>query len=51
MNQLESNASNLSEITAIINSKQDSALEMMQRALKVCHIKCECQKKKKKKMG
>ncbi|XP_037777483.1 golgin subfamily A member 4-like [Penaeus monodon] len=35
MNQLESNASNLSEITAIINSKQDSALEMMQRALKI----------------
>ncbi|XP_042859747.1 fas-binding factor 1 homolog isoform X2 [Penaeus japonicus] len=35
MNQLESNASNLSEITAIINSKQDSALEMTQRALKI----------------
>nr|XP_027222842.1 coiled-coil domain-containing protein 158-like [Penaeus vannamei] len=35
MNQLESNASNLSEITAVINSKQDSALEMTQRALKI----------------
>ncbi|XP_047474012.1 fas-binding factor 1 homolog [Penaeus chinensis] len=35
MNQLESNASNLSEISAVINSKQDSALEMMQRALKI----------------
>ncbi|KAK7077740.1 hypothetical protein SK128_024387 [Halocaridina rubra] len=35
MNQLESNTANLSNLTASINARNDSALEMTQRALKI----------------
>ncbi|XP_045601846.2 fas-binding factor 1 homolog [Procambarus clarkii] len=35
MTQLESNTSNLSELTASINTRHDSALELTQRALKM----------------
>ena len=36
MTQLETNTSELTELTASINTRHDSALELTQRALKVC---------------